>query len=246
MNSTGSKSFEKNRRLSACQKVESYIKNAVYAGQLRPRQRVIEGDIARHLGVSRGPVREALLRLEGEGWIVTTSRRGAFIRDISPAEAVVILRIRGKLEGLCVRYLRESETTPLRATLRECLRKLKAAAAKQDYEQFFHMDMGLHRTIWKFSGQPQLIQTLNAVMNPYIFMTARTYSSGTGLMEQYEDHKAYVEMIFTAPVATVEREVEKYFERLSQRILRHVVPAPASSDRHPWLDGGILDPPLPD
>ena len=81
---------------------------AIHAGKLRPRQRIIEEDLARELKVSRGPVREATAAPERDGLVVTTSRRGTFIRDISLTEIDVIFRMRAKLEGLCVRYMREN------------------------------------------------------------------------------------------------------------------------------------------
>ena len=99
-------------KVSASQKVEQYIKKAIYSGALKPRERVIEEEIARRLNCSRGPVREALLRLERDGLIVTIPRRGTFIRDISTDSIDVVFRSRGKLEGLCVRYLRENLSKP--------------------------------------------------------------------------------------------------------------------------------------
>src|SRR5882757_7241637 len=74
---------DKDRKQSACQRVERHIKKAIYAGELRPRERIIEEDIASRLQCSRGPVREALLRLERDGLVVTIPRRGTFIHDIS-------------------------------------------------------------------------------------------------------------------------------------------------------------------
>src|SRR5690349_12931277 len=95
-------------QISASQRVEEFIRNAIYSGDLKPRERVIEDQIAKELRCSRGPVREGLLRLERDGLIVTIPRRGSFIRDISAESIDVVFRIRGKLEGLCVRYMRES------------------------------------------------------------------------------------------------------------------------------------------
>src|SRR5271155_3098160 len=134
------------RGISASKRVEAHLRKAIHAGKLRPRQRIIEEDLAQELDVSRGPVREALLRLERDGLVVTTSRRGTFIRDIAPAEIGVIFRMRAKLEALCVHYMRENTSIHPQELLKEPLRKLKAAVAKNSEEQFFHADMELHRT----------------------------------------------------------------------------------------------------
>src|SRR5690349_3400199 len=82
------------------QRVEAFLRRAIAIGKLRPRQRIIEQDVAEKLTVSRGPVREALLRLERDGLVVTTPRHGTFIRDVTPSEIGVVFRMRAKLEGL--------------------------------------------------------------------------------------------------------------------------------------------------
>ena len=81
---------KKERGTSATKRVEAYLRKAIHTGKLRPRQRIIEEELARELEVSRGPVREAILRLERDHLVVTTSRRGTFIRDISFGEIGVI------------------------------------------------------------------------------------------------------------------------------------------------------------
>src|SRR5277367_4225664 len=205
------------RGISASKRVEAHLRHAIHAGKLRPRQRIIEEDLARELTVSRGPVREAILRLERDGLVVTTSRRGTFIRDISLTEIDVIFRMRAKLEGLCVRYMREIPSHDPAALLGRALKKLKTAAAKNHEEQFFQADMELHRTIWKASNQPLLYRTLNLLMNPYIFIIARAYSSRIPLVNRRENHEQYVRMVLKTPLDKIEDEVEQYFGGLYTR-----------------------------
>src|SRR3984957_2846378 len=217
MRTSKSHSAKPERGVSASKKVEAHLRKAIHAGKLRPRQRIIEEDLAKELQVSRGPVREALLRLERDGLVVTTSRRGTFIRDISLAEIGVIFRMRAKLEGLCVRYMRENSSVDAPDLLNRALKKLKTAAAKNNEEQFFHADMELHRTIWKASNQPLLYRTLNLLMNPYIFIIARAYSSRIPLVNRRENHEQYVKMVLKTPLDKIEEEVEQYFAGLYSR-----------------------------
>jgi DNA-binding GntR family transcriptional regulator len=220
MPNSNSKLEKRNRNLPATQRVEAHLRKAIFAGKLRPRQRIIEGDLADELSVSRGPVREALLRLERDGLVVTTSRRGTFIRDIAPAEIGVIFRMRAKLESLCVLYMRENTSIHPQELLKEPLRKLKAAVAKNSEEQFFHADMELHRTIWKAAEQPMLYRTLNSMMNPYIFIIARAYSSRIPLSVRRDNHEDYVRLVLKTPKSRVEKEVELYFEKLYLKVFK--------------------------
>src|SRR5271169_2940711 len=132
MRTSNTHSAKPERGISASKRVEAHLRKAIHAGKLRPRQRIIEEDLAKELQVSRGPVREALLRLERDGLVVTTSRRGTFIRDIAAAEIGVIFRMRAKLEALCVHYMRENTSIRPQELLNLPLEKLKAAAAKNN------------------------------------------------------------------------------------------------------------------
>ncbi len=210
---------------STSQKVEAFIRKAIYEGRLKPRERIIEDDLARLLGCSRGPVREAVLRLERDGMIVIIPRRGTFIRDISPDEIEVVYSLRGKLEGLCARYMRESPLPEKdkKAAFTRCLEAMKAAIAARDDERFLQADMGLHRVLWKLSGKQQLYRTLNFVMNPLFFMIARTYSPMVNSNEDaYANHEQYVKTLFEAPLSRVEREVEKYWSALYKSLSMNV------------------------
>lgn len=229
-NSTG-----KTDKTSVSVKVEDFVRKAVYEGRLHPRERIIEGDLAHRLGVSRGTVREAVLRLERDGLVVTTPRRGTFIRDISVQDIRVVFRMRGKLEGLCVRYMREAKRPETEAVLREALRKLKAAAAANDNQQLFYADMELHYTVWKLSEQPQLYRTLNAVVSPFIFQIARIYEAKFPVKSIFEGHKRYVDIILKTPLDRVERAVEQYFQRLLRDLALPADDLAPRSDQEGWL-----------
>ena len=227
MATSKTRTAQEERGVPASKRVEAHLRKAIHAGKLRPRQRIIEEDLAKELSVSRGPVREALLRLERDGLVVTTSRRGTFIRDISLDEIAVIFRMRAKLEGLCVRYMRENPNIDAAVLLNQALKKLTTATAKNSEEMFFQGDMELHRTIWKAANQPLLYRTLNLVMNPYIFIIARSYSSRLALAMRRDNHDQYVRMILKTPLDKIEEEVEHYFEGLYSQTFERSFPFPA-------------------
>jgi len=204
--------------VSASERVEQYIRQSIYTGALKPRERVIEENIATQLDCSRGPVREALLRLERDGLIVTVPRRGTFIHDISAESIEVIFSIRGKLEALCVRYFRQDANAEAETALKNTLKEMKAAAREGDEEKFLQADMALHRTIWKLSNREQLYRTLNTLMNPFIFMVARAYSTREPIRSRYRNHEGYVEMILSTPIEHVESAVEEYFRTLFEKL----------------------------
>ena len=209
---------KKSTTTSATERVEQHIRQSIYSGSLKPRERLIEEDLAKNLKCSRGPVREALLRLERDGLIVTVPRRGTFIRDISADSIEVIFSIRSKLEGLCVRYLRQDFTEKTEQALRKALKTMRSAAAAHDEEAFLRADMDLHHTIWKLANRDPLYRTLNTIMNPFLFMVARAFSTRMPLRQRYRNHEAYVETILNTPLEEVEAAVEAYFRNLYEKL----------------------------
>jgi DNA-binding GntR family transcriptional regulator len=165
---------------------------------------------------------------------MTTRRRGTFIRDISVQDIRVVFEIRGKLEGLCVRFMREAKRPEAERVLRAALRKLEAAVKANDKQQLFFADMELHCAIWRLSEQPHLYRTLNTAVGPFIFQIAQIYGVKFPAKSTLEDHRRYVNMILTTPVDRVERAVERYFERLLGELPLPVDTGISRSDSEPW------------
>lgn len=90
-------------RRSTGEQAAQYIRRLIFEGRLRQGDRVPQDDIAAALGISRIPVREALLSLEREGWITIRPHRGAFIDRLDEAVVRDLYVLYGMLYGLAVR-----------------------------------------------------------------------------------------------------------------------------------------------
>lgn len=88
---------------SSPDKVVDAIHRGILAGRYVPGQKLIEADLTQSLGVSRGPVREALKRLDAEGVVELTRHRGAYVRSLTRIEAVDLLEILELLTGFIAR-----------------------------------------------------------------------------------------------------------------------------------------------
>src|SRR5689334_24617643 len=102
------------------------LRSAITSGQYRPGDHLGEVELATHLGVSRGTVREALRHLQQEG-LVTAGNRGMLrVNAISPEEVRELFRVRAALESLAVReIIRSSDTSRAVAALREALARME-------------------------------------------------------------------------------------------------------------------------
>lgn len=94
------------------------IETAIFNGTLEPGAKVSEQGLARQLGVSRGPLREALRRLEGRKLIERTTNIGARVAKLSVDDLENLLVIREALEGMAARLAAQNMTDAERETLK--------------------------------------------------------------------------------------------------------------------------------
>lgn len=90
--------------LTAEEAVTSALRDAILSGRLMPGERLAQAELARQLGVSRIPLRDALRRLGEEALVRIDGRRGAWVTALSKGDIAEIYELRIMLEGRCIRY----------------------------------------------------------------------------------------------------------------------------------------------
>jgi DNA-binding GntR family transcriptional regulator len=134
------------------------LRAAIISGQYRPGDRLGEVELAKHLGVSRGTVREALRHLQQEG-LVTAGNRGMLrVSSLSPEEVEELFQVRAALEGLAVAGIiaspdRQSAVSSLRNALSEL------ADLKRGFAERVEADLAFHLLLCQLSGNSMLVDT---------------------------------------------------------------------------------------
>jgi DNA-binding GntR family transcriptional regulator len=138
------------------------LQSAIVKGEIAPGSKISEPELARSYGISRGPLREALHRLEGQKLIVRVPHIGARVVSLSRAELCELYQIRESLEGLACRLAAERMTPDqveaLRAVLAEHERDKAFQAGRGYYQQ--EGDFDFHYRIVQGSGNAMLIRLL--------------------------------------------------------------------------------------
>jgi DNA-binding GntR family transcriptional regulator len=93
------------------------LRQAVFDGTLKGGQSLTEEALSKTYGVSRTPVREAIIRLESEGLVTIVKNKGAFVREITPTDVIEIFQLRILVEGygvrMCVKYIDKKQVSEL-------------------------------------------------------------------------------------------------------------------------------------
>jgi DNA-binding GntR family transcriptional regulator len=127
------------------------VRTAILQGRLKPGDRLLEGDIASQMGISRAPVREAVRQLEQEGLVEIQPHRGTTILGVPDDEIEPLHEQRVLLEANAVRRACERISEAELAELQDCVDRL-AQLDDGDYQSVLDLDLRFHATIVRASG----------------------------------------------------------------------------------------------
>jgi DNA-binding GntR family transcriptional regulator len=130
---------------------------------LKPGQHLVEAELAEYLGVSRQPVREALQRLQTEGWVDLRPAQGAFVHMPTEEEADQLLSVRSVLETHSARLAAEHATPDDVKRLWELQNEGVDALAAEDVKRLVAANASLHNFIMKLSGNAVLAELIGLV-----------------------------------------------------------------------------------
>ena len=149
-----------NRMLS--DQVASFLINEIMFGKLRSGQRINEAELARHLGISRNPIREAVRRLEERGMLISAPRRGTFVRSFTKKDIDDIFSFRMVVEQFAVKQALPRMTDADLKEITGFVHLMEKAAADNNEPSLVENDLAFHACISKLSNNRQ---TLHAFMN---------------------------------------------------------------------------------
>lgn len=137
------------------------LRQGILHGVLPPGQRLMEIQLAKHLGVSRTPVREALRMLELEGLVVTVPRHGAEVAEITQKDLQDVLEVRCALEALAVDLASVAITDEELQSLRTNTDKFERLIEAGDISALAACDVKFHDIIFSATRNNRLVQLLN-------------------------------------------------------------------------------------
>ena len=137
------------------------LREAILKGKIKPGERLMEIQLAKKLGVSRTPVREAIRMLELEGLVTMVPRKGAAVAAISEKTLRDVLEVRRALEELSVMLACERMTWEQFDELRAANTRFARAAEGEDITLISKTDEDFHDIIYQSTGNDKLILLLN-------------------------------------------------------------------------------------
>jgi DNA-binding GntR family transcriptional regulator len=141
------------------------IRDAIITGALEPGERIVEEDLAHRLGISRGPVREAIRVLEQEGFVRSEPHRASYVAELGEEEIEQLYAVRAEVEAIAARKVAGLiRQAPQRAApYGALLERLRAAAARGDLDDLARADLDFHDRLLRDSGYQVLPRVWRAM-----------------------------------------------------------------------------------
>jgi DNA-binding GntR family transcriptional regulator len=145
--------------------VERAVTQWILTGELSAGQKLTEQEVAECLGVSRGPVREALRALAKAGLLQIEPNRGAFVRKVDLNEAIEIHDVYSALEKLVARSAARSFSGAQVEELKALVESMDAAAEAEDLDRYYAFNLGFHQRLVEGSGNQRLLSIYSRLLN---------------------------------------------------------------------------------
>ena len=171
--------------------VRDLLLGRILAGEFAPGARIVETRIARELGISQGPVREALRDLTTLGLVQLEPYRGARVRRPTTGEIREAMGVRAELEAMAAAEACPRVTTAHLAELRRIVSEMVKLAAAGDLEAYVRQNTEFHRTVVRLSGN-RTLERLWEMLVPF----ARTYmtAAASGLKAE-RVHRSHARVV---------------------------------------------------
>ncbi|NLC68778.1 MAG: GntR family transcriptional regulator [Clostridiaceae bacterium] len=137
------------------------LREAIIMGELKPGERLMEVQLAQKMGVSRTPVREAIRKLELEGFVIMIPRKGAHVAKLSVKDIMDVLEVRASLDGLATSLAAERIAESELKELRQVQSQFDSYVEKDNLQGVIKKDVEFHDVIYKASKNDKLIQISN-------------------------------------------------------------------------------------
>jgi DNA-binding GntR family transcriptional regulator len=168
------------------EQIVSRLREDILSGRVERGESLREADLAKRFGVSRGPVRDALLQLTKEGLLVSRPYCGVKVAE-GPSEAVrgLVIRLRKEIELFALQRAFDQATPEDLRAWEAILERLRKACEENDLAGVVEHDMAFHRWIVDRPGEPDLL----AMWLPIVTRMRLVYSRHDDLADVYPEHR---------------------------------------------------------
>lgn len=204
-------------RGTTVERLVEHLREGILYGRYAAGQRLIEADLTRVFGVSRGPLREAFRRLSAEGLIESIPNRGAVVRRLTRKETRELFEIRTALEMLAAQLAARNISSPgVREKFEAAIVPIWNNSPRNMPLAYLDENKLFHQAVVDASGNEQLAAVGRQLQLPLIMFQLSGALTPDILAQSNAEHRAVAEAILAGDSAAAAENMRKHLDRASR------------------------------
>ena len=199
------------------------IRQAITDGIFSPGERLMEIQLADEMGVSRTPVREAIRKLELEGFVVMIPRRGTYVADISIKDINEVYEIRTSLDVLAAGLAAERINDEELETLQRLMVEIGQHIEDGNIEQIVELDTAFHDVLYQASRNERLRNIINNLREQITVIRGRSMMYPGRILNTMDEHKELVESVAARDVERAQNAARTHLENAEHTLLTEML-----------------------
>jgi DNA-binding GntR family transcriptional regulator len=212
---------------SAADRAYAYVRHEILARRMAANDLISEGQVADAVGVSRTPVREALLRLQAEGMLRLLPKRGALVLPVSAEEMADVLETRRLVETFAARkVVADGHVGPLVARLQSDIDEMRAAAKRRDTTAYVEADRAFHFDLVAAAGNEILTALYRSLRDRQLRMGVVNLLAEDGAVDPArmrktaDEHERITDAIASRSVRAVDVAIGEHLDDAGRLLAR--------------------------
>jgi len=201
------------------------LERAILSGQIAPGERMSEANLARQLGISRGPLREAIGRLEGLGLVTRVANQGPRVTSLRKSELIELLVFREAIEGMAARHAALNATEAEIRQLAQLLDRHEGDPAIKAGIGYFQGsgDMDFHLQIAQSSGNSRIYAFMSGPLYSIFRLYRHRMSAIPGRpLAALAEHRAILDAIKAHDPDAAEARMREHVVNSRQNVMDHM------------------------
>ncbi len=198
------------------------VKAIILEGRIAPGKKLKEGDLAKALGISRTPIREAINRLAKEGLLEIFPQRGAYVVQFTEKDVFELFLIRENLEGLAARLASQRMTQSSLAKLESCTQGFREPFGDKDVQRYAREDFKFHQSIVNLSDAQRLIQLVSSLHDHIRIYRLTTRGVADKMKSSLAEHRQIIEALGKGDPEESDRCMRQHIRRVRDGVMENI------------------------
>jgi DNA-binding GntR family transcriptional regulator len=180
------------QRHSVADQVYFDLRSRILSGQIAQGERIVEASIAKSLGISRAPIREAVNRLTEAGLLESRTHYGTSVIEMSTEKIRELYAVRNAVEALAIRAVTEHHTSEDIKSLRDLITRMSEFAGNGDLPGLVDAELEFHEALWRMAKNPY-IEKVAGLLFDHLRLALTIDNAGyKNLMDVAQEHEPLV------------------------------------------------------